>query len=61
MRNLNDGFIPPIDILVCDVSFVSVLKIIEKPLDLLKAGGLLIVLIKPQFEVGKQNIVRWYC
>ncbi len=55
-RNLNDGFIPPIDILVCDVSFVSILKIIEKPLDLLRSGGLLIVLIKPQFEVGKQNI-----
>ncbi|MGB1360636.1 MAG: TlyA family RNA methyltransferase [Alphaproteobacteria bacterium] len=55
-RDLNEGFIPPLDVVVCDVSFVSVLKIIENPINLLKPSGQFIILIKPQFEVGKANI-----
>ena len=46
----------PIDLLVCDVSFVSVTKILAVPLGLCRAGADAVVLIKPQFEVGRENI-----
>ena len=63
-RNLNISLISdPIDILVCDVSFISLAKILPVPMRLVKEGGLLISLVKPQFEVGpgmvdKKGIVR---
>ena len=43
------------DILVCDVSFISVKILIESFYRLLKVGGIGVILIKPQFEVGKGN------
>jgi 23S rRNA (cytidine1920-2'-O)/16S rRNA (cytidine1409-2'-O)-methyltransferase len=45
-----------IDLLVCDVSFVSVTKVLTTPLSLCRAGADALVLIKPQFEVGRENI-----
>ena len=52
-----------VDLLVVDVSFISVLKIIPSCLDHLKKSGTLIALIKPLFEarseqVGKNGIVK---
>ncbi|MBK9154934.1 MAG: TlyA family RNA methyltransferase [Chloracidobacterium sp.] len=44
------------DIGVMDVSFISVTKLLPGILGLLKTGGRLIVLIKPQFEVGKGEV-----
>lgn len=41
------------DIAVMDVSFISVTKVLPAIVPLLTDGGRLIVLIKPQFEVGK--------
>jgi len=56
-RDLTDRFIPePIDLLVCDVSFVSVAKVLGTPLALCRPGADAVVLIKPQFEVGRENI-----
>lgn len=46
----------PLDLIVIDVSFISVTKIIPVLPALLKAKGRLIVLIKPQFEVGKGEV-----
>lgn len=46
----------PIDVLVSDVSFVSLVKILAQPLSLCRAGAQAVLLIKPQFEVGKDNI-----
>lgn len=43
-----------IDIVVIDVSFISLEKVLPKAKTLLKKNGALIALIKPQFEVGKQ-------
>jgi 23S rRNA (cytidine1920-2'-O)/16S rRNA (cytidine1409-2'-O)-methyltransferase len=43
------------DILVCDASFISVRLLVESFYRLLKVGGLGIILIKPQFEVGRGN------
>ena len=41
------------DVIVCDASFISLKKLLPAVLDLAVAGARLIVLIKPQFEVGK--------
>lgn len=46
----------PVDIAVIDVSFISLTKILEPVLGLLKNKGKLIALIKPQFEVGKGEV-----
>lgn len=47
-----DGY----DIAVMDVSFISQTKILPSLLPLLRPGGYLISLVKPQFEVGKAGI-----
>lgn len=41
-----------IDMVTLDLSFISILKVIDSVSTLLKPGGQLIVLIKPQFESG---------
>ena len=43
----------PVDIIVVDCSFISLRKILPPAVALLKAGGKLVALIKPQFEAGK--------
>ena len=53
----------PVDLLVADVSFISLTMSLSEPLSWLRSGGYAIVLIKPQFEarkgeVGKGGIVR---
>lgn len=46
----------PVDLIVIDVSFIS-LKLILPPLvDLLGPKGQIIALVKPQFEVGKEKL-----
>lgn len=56
-RELTRELVPePVDLLVCDVSFVSVLKILEAPLALCGEGADAVVLIKPQFEVGREKV-----
>jgi 23S rRNA (cytidine1920-2'-O)/16S rRNA (cytidine1409-2'-O)-methyltransferase len=44
------------DLAVMDVSFISATKILPALVPLLKDGGRLVVLIKPQFEVGKGEV-----
>lgn len=44
------------DLIVMDVSFISVTKILPALVPLLTTDGRLIVLIKPQFEVGKGEV-----
>jgi 23S rRNA (cytidine1920-2'-O)/16S rRNA (cytidine1409-2'-O)-methyltransferase len=56
-RDLTSGIIPdPIDLLVADISFVSVTKVLAAPLALCRAGADAVILIKPQFEVGRDNV-----
>jgi 23S rRNA (cytidine1920-2'-O)/16S rRNA (cytidine1409-2'-O)-methyltransferase len=56
-RNLRGDDLPsPFDLIVMDVSFISVTKIIPVFPPLLKEGGRVIILIKPQFEVGKGEV-----
>lgn len=46
----------PADLIVCDVSFISVTLILPRFPALLKPDGEFIVLIKPQFEVGRHHV-----
>jgi 23S rRNA (cytidine1920-2'-O)/16S rRNA (cytidine1409-2'-O)-methyltransferase len=56
-RDLTVEMIPePIDLLVCDVSFVSVIKVLEAPLALCTPNADAVILFKPQFEVGRRNV-----
>lgn len=56
-RDLTVETIPdPIDLLVSDVSFVSVTKVLEAPLALCTPTAEAVILFKPQFEVGRQNV-----
>ncbi len=63
-RILTDAHIPePVDVIVCDASFIGLAKVLERPLSFAKSGAQLIALIKPQFEagrgeVGKGGVVR---
>ena len=50
-----DQFAELIDIMVCDVSFISLKKVIEPNLHLLKDESVIIALIKPQFESKKNE------
>ena len=45
-----------VDFVSCDVSFISVTKILPRFSRFLGAGGQAIVLAKPQFEVGKGQV-----
>ena len=56
-RDLTLELIPePIELLVSDVSFVSILKVIDPALALAAPHADAVILIKPQFEVGRENI-----
>ncbi|NDV19323.1 TlyA family rRNA (cytidine-2'-O)-methyltransferase [Pseudodesulfovibrio sp. JC047] len=53
VRHAEPDLIPePVDVIVADVSFISLTKILPACCQFLKQGGELVVLIKPQFEVG---------
>ena len=49
--------VPP-EIIVCDASFISAMKVLAVPLSLAARGADLMTLVKPQFEVGKAGIGR---
>ena len=59
-RYLNKKIIPDmIDLIVCDLSFISLKKVLKTSLDFLdKKNGMVIALIKPQFEANKFEIKR---
>ncbi|MBO9574899.1 MAG: TlyA family RNA methyltransferase [Sphingobium sp.] len=56
-RILTAGHIPePIDIIVCDASFIGLAKVLERPLTFAASGAWLVALIKPQFEAGRAEV-----
>ena len=56
-RYLTSEIIPDkIDLIVCDVSFISLKKVIEPCIKLLKNKFQIISLIKPQFETEKKFV-----
>lgn len=56
-RHLTAAQIPePIDLVVCDASFISLRLVLPAALALTRPGARLVALIKPQFEVGKGQV-----
>jgi 23S rRNA (cytidine1920-2'-O)/16S rRNA (cytidine1409-2'-O)-methyltransferase len=56
-RSLQPGFCAePIGAITCDVSFISLLKVLPALLPLAQSGCWLAALIKPQFEVGRAAV-----
>lgn len=57
LRALTETEVPePVDCMVMDLSFISLSKVFPFVHPFLKAGGDAIVLVKPQFEVGKEYL-----
>lgn len=46
----------PVSLITCDVSFISVTLILPAAVPLLQPTGRMVILIKPQFEVGKGQV-----
>lgn len=63
-RTLTSNHIPePVDLIVCDASFIALSKVLPVPMSFAKDGARMVALIKPQFEaerheVGKKGVVR---
>ena len=56
-RNLDSSIVPePVDMIVCDASFISLAKVLEAPLELAKQDARLVALVKPQFEAGREEV-----
>ena len=56
-RILTADHVPePIDIIVCDASFISLAKVLERPMGFARPGAHLVALIKPQFEAGREEV-----
>jgi 23S rRNA (cytidine1920-2'-O)/16S rRNA (cytidine1409-2'-O)-methyltransferase len=56
-RHLTAEQIPePIDIVVCDASFISLKTVLPAALALCRPGARLVALIKPQFEAGREHV-----
>lgn len=59
LRLAPDDLIPePVDLVVADVSFISLTKILPPCVRFLRAGGHVAALVKPQFEVGPGQTVK---
>jgi 23S rRNA (cytidine1920-2'-O)/16S rRNA (cytidine1409-2'-O)-methyltransferase len=56
-RILTDAHIPePVDLIVCDASFIGLSKVLERPMTFAREGSRLLALIKPQFEAGREEV-----
>ena len=56
-RALTQSHIPePVDLVVCDASFIGLATVLPAALSFVKPGGAAIALIKPQFEVGRDRV-----
>jgi 23S rRNA (cytidine1920-2'-O)/16S rRNA (cytidine1409-2'-O)-methyltransferase len=58
-RHLTCEHIPePVDLIVCDASFIGLAKVLEVPLAFAAPGARLVALVKPQFEAERHEIGR---
>jgi len=57
VRHMTPADIPePVDLIVADVSFISLTLVLPPAFAVLKPGGQALVLVKPQFELTRQDI-----
>ena len=54
----NEIIVDPLDLVVCDVSFISLKKVLVPSMALIKTGGQLLCLFKPQFEIGPGKLKK---
>jgi 23S rRNA (cytidine1920-2'-O)/16S rRNA (cytidine1409-2'-O)-methyltransferase len=55
-RHLQETDLPePVDLVVIDASFISLAKLLPAAVRLLRSGGEVIAMVKPQFEVGRDR------
>ncbi|MDD9944538.1 MAG: TlyA family RNA methyltransferase [Myxococcales bacterium] len=58
-RNLRPQDLPErVDWVVIDASFIGLEKLLPSAAGLLKAGGVVLALVKPQFQVGREAVAR---
>ena len=56
-RVLTPAHIPePIDLIVCDASFIGLAKVLDVPLGFARPSARALVLVKPQFEAGRDEV-----
>jgi len=56
-RHLTADQVPdPVDMVVCDASFISLKTVLPAAMARVKPGGRLVALIKPQFEAGRAQV-----
>ena len=56
-RILTEAHIPePVNMIVCDASFIGLAKVLERPLSFAAPDARLLALIKPQFEAGREEV-----
>ena len=48
----------PVDLVLIDVSFISLTKVLPKCLEFLDQTGEILALVKPQFEVGREMVEK---
>jgi len=58
-RYLTDAIVTePVDLIVCDASFIGLAKVLDTALDFARPSGRLLALIKPQFEAARKHSKR---
>lgn len=56
-RVLTAAHVPePVDLIVCDASFIALAKVLEVPLGFAAPRARALVLVKPQFEAGRAEV-----
>lgn len=56
-RILTAAHIPePVDLIVCDASFIGLAKVLDVPMGFAKPDTRLMALVKPQFEAGREEV-----
>ena len=53
-----DPLDPPADLLVMDVSFISAATVLASAVHSVRAGGEMLILVKPQFEAGREEVQK---
>jgi 23S rRNA (cytidine1920-2'-O)/16S rRNA (cytidine1409-2'-O)-methyltransferase len=56
LSSLGDAITTAFDLVVADVSFISLRMVLPPAFDLLSSGGRVCALIKPQFEAGRADV-----
>ncbi|MDB5510961.1 MAG: hemolysin [Enterovirga sp.] len=58
-RRIDRSIVPEaVDLVVVDVSFISLRLVLPTLIPLVKTGGYVVALVKPQFEAGRNHLAR---